>query len=64
MFEELMMWFYASMALMVGALIWLFRTREKPKPPFPFELICDGCGQICGDLLGGYCEYCVKKLAK
>ena len=64
MFEELIMWFYTSMALMVGALIWLFRTREKPKPPFPFELICDGCGQVCSELLGGYCEYCVKKLAK
>ena len=63
MFEELMMWFYGSMALMVGALIWLFKTREKPSPVFPPELICDGCGQICSDLLGGYCEYCVKKLA-
>jgi hypothetical protein len=55
------MWFYASMALMVAALLWLFASREKP-PQFPPELICDGCGQICSDLLGGYCEYCVKKL--
>jgi hypothetical protein len=64
MFEELMMWFYASMALMVGALLFLRWTRPKPPPQFPPELVCDGCGQVCSDLLGGYCEYCVKKLAK
>jgi hypothetical protein len=63
MFEELMMWFYASMALMIAVL--LFMRWAKPKPPltFPPELVCDGCGQVCSDLLGGYCEYCVKKLA-
>ena len=59
---EIVMWFYASMALMVAALLWLFASREKPPPQFPPELICDGCGQVCSDLLGGYCEYCVKKL--
>ena len=63
MFEELMMWFYGSMALLVGAL--LFMRWAKPKPHvFPPELVCDGCGQVCSDLLGGYCEYCIKKLAK
>ena len=61
MVYDIVMWFYASMALMVAALLWLFASREKP-PQFPPELICDGCGQICSDLLGGYCEYCVKKL--
>lgn len=55
MFEEFMMWFYASMALMVAALLWLFNTRE---------LICDGCGQVCSELKEGYCEYCEKQLAK
>ncbi len=60
---EIVMWFYVSMCLFIGALLWIFNTREKP-PVFPPELICDGCGQICSDLLGGYCEYCVKKLAK
>ena len=64
MFEEFMMWFYGSMALMVAALIWIFNTREKPPTQFPPELICDGCGQVCSDLLGVYCEYCVKKLAQ
>jgi hypothetical protein len=64
MFEELMMWFYASMALMVGALLFMRWARPKPPPQFPPELVCDGCGQVCSDLLGGYCEYCVKKLAK
>jgi hypothetical protein len=60
---EIVMWFYVSMGLFIGALIWIFNKREKP-PQFPPELICDGCGQVCSDLLGGYCEYCVKKLAK
>ena len=64
MFEEMIMWIYGSMALFVFALLWLFHTREKPQPTFPPELICDGCGQVCSDLLGGYCEYCVKKLAQ
>jgi len=62
MFEEMMMWIYGSMALMVGALIWIFNTRTKIVPTFPPELVCDGCGQICGELKEGYCEYCVKKL--
>ena len=65
MFEELMMWFYGSIALFVVALIWIFNTREKQTTRmFKPELVCDGCGQVCSDLLGGYCEYCVKKLAK
>ena len=63
MFEELMMWFYASMALMVGALLFLRWARPKP-PTFPPEWVCDGCGQICGELKEGYCEYCEKQLAK
>jgi hypothetical protein len=63
MFEELMMWFYASMALMVGALLFLRWARSKP-PTFPPEWVCDGCGQICGELKEGYCEYCEKQLAK
>jgi hypothetical protein len=63
MFEELMMWFYASMALMVGALIWLFVTREKPHV-YPPEWVCDGCGQVCSKLKEGYCEYCENQLAK
>lgn len=58
---EMMMWFYASMALMVGVLLWFRVSREKPPPTFPPELVCDGCGQVCSDLLGGYCEYCIKK---
>jgi hypothetical protein len=57
------MWFYASMALMIAALLWIFHTREKP-PVFPPEWICDGCGQVCSELKEGFCEYCVKKLAK
>lgn len=64
MFEEFMMWFYGSMALMVAALLWLFASREKPPPPFPPEWICDGCGQVCSELKEGYCEYCEKQLAK
>jgi hypothetical protein len=60
MVYEIVMWFYVSMALMVAALLWLFNTREKPHV-YPPELICDGCGQVCSDLLGGYCEYCIKK---
>ncbi len=55
--------FYASAALAVAALLFIRWARPKPQA-FPKELICDGCGQICSDLLGGYCEYCVKKLAK
>jgi len=57
-----MMWFYASMALMVGALLWFHTTREKPHV-YPPEWVCDGCGQVCSELKEGYCEYCVKKLA-
>ena len=55
MFEELSMWIYGSIALTVGACLWLFATRE---------LICDGCGQVCSELKEGYCEYCAKQLAK
>lgn len=55
MFEELSMWIYASMALMVGVVFWLFATRE---------LVCDGCGQVCSELKEGYCDYCEKQLAK
>ena len=58
---EMMMWFYASMALMVGALLFMRWASPKPPPQFPPELVCDGCGQVCSDLLGGYCEYCIKK---
>ena len=58
---EMLMWFYASMALMVGALLFIYWARPKPPPSFPPELVCDGCGQVCSELLGGYCEYCVKK---
>lgn len=64
MFEELIMWFYASMALMIAVLLFMRWAKPKPPPTFPPELVCDGCGQVCSDLLGGYCEYCVKKLAK
>ena len=62
MFAEIMMWFYGSMALMVAAILWFYATRRK-SPVYPPEWVCDGCGQVCSDLLGGYCEYCVKKLA-
>jgi hypothetical protein len=64
MVYDIIMWFYASMALMIAVLLFMRWARPKPPPPFPRELICDGCGQVCSDLLGGYCEYCVKKLAK
>jgi hypothetical protein len=64
MFEELMMWFYGSMALFVAALIWIFNTRTKVVPTFPPEWICDGCGQVCSELKEGLCEYCEKQLAK
>ena len=57
---EMMMWFYASMALFVAALIWLFKTRAKP-PTFPSEWVCDGCGQVCSKLKEGYCDYCAKQ---
>lgn len=60
MFEEFMMWFYASMALMVAALLWLFSTRKKPHV-YPPEWICDGCGQVCSELKEGFCEYCAKQ---
>jgi hypothetical protein len=64
MLYDIIMWFYASMALMIGVLLFMRWARPKSPPQFPPELICDGCGQVCSDLLGGYCEYCVKKLAK
>ena len=64
MVYDIIMWFYASMALFVGALLWLFASREKPPPPFPPELVCDGCGQVCSELKEGFCEYCEKHLAK
>jgi hypothetical protein len=57
---EMMMWFYASMALFVAALIWIFKTRAKP-PTFPLEWVCDGCGQVCSKLKEGYCDYCAKQ---
>jgi hypothetical protein len=57
---EIVMWFYVSVGLFIGALILIFNKREKP-PQSPPELVCDGCGQVCSDLLGGYCEYCIKK---
>jgi len=57
---EIIMWFYASMALMVGALLWIFHTREKPHV-YPPEWVCDGCGQVCSELKEGYCEYCAKQ---
>jgi len=60
MIYELVMWFYASMALMVAALLWLFRTRDKPHV-YPPEWVCDGCGQVCSKLEEGYCEYCIKQ---
>lgn len=60
---EIVMWFYASMCLFIGALIWIFNTRQKP-PVFPPEWICDGCGQVCSELKEGFCEYCEKQLAK
>jgi hypothetical protein len=63
MFEEFMMWFYASMALMVAAIMWFYAIRRKPIT-FPPEWICDGCGQVCSELKEGYCEYCEKQLAK
>jgi hypothetical protein len=60
MFEELMMWFYGSMCLMVGALLWFHTTREKPHV-YPLEWVCDGCGQVCSELKEGFCEYCEKQ---
>ena len=55
MLYDIIMWFYASMCLFIGALLWIFNTRE---------LICDGCGQVCSKLKEGLCEYCEKQLAK
>ena len=63
MFEEFMMWFYASAALFVGACLWLFNTRKKLHV-YPPEWVCDGCGQVCSELKEGFCEYCEKQLAK
>jgi len=39
MFEELMMWFYGSMALMVGALLFIHWTKPKPPPIFPPDTV-------------------------
>jgi rRNA maturation endonuclease Nob1 len=63
MLYDIIMWFYASMALMVGALLWFHTTREKPHV-YPPEWVCDGCGQVCSELKEGFCEYCEKQLAK
>ena len=41
MVYDIIMWFYASMPLMVAALLWLFNTPEKPRD-YPPEWVCDG----------------------
>ena len=53
--------FFVAATLGVAALLWLYLSRAKP-PTFPDEWVCDGCGQLCGDLKDGLCEYCDETL--
>ncbi len=52
-----MLVFYASAALAVAALIFLYWARPKPTV-FPKDWICDGCGQVSSELREGMCAYC------